>query len=44
MAQISPNDYDTVARLLSTTLKNSGGTNLDSYTYTYNAAGTSAPR
>ena len=31
------NSYDGNARLLSTVLKNSGGTNLDSYTYTYNA-------
>lgn len=31
------NSYDGNARLLSTVLKNSGGTNLDSYTYIYNA-------
>jgi RHS repeat-associated protein len=33
------NTYDNVARLLSTALKNSGYTNLDSYTYIYNQAG-----
>lgn len=31
------NSYDGNARLLNTVLKNSGGTNLDSYTYIYNA-------
>ena len=33
------NGYDAVARLLSTALANSGGTNLDSYAYGYNQAG-----
>ena len=33
------NSYDNVARLLSTALANSGGTNLDSYAYGYNQAG-----
>ena len=33
------NSYDSVARLLGTTLDNSGNTSLDSYTYTYNQAG-----
>jgi RHS repeat-associated protein len=32
------NSYDSVARLLSTALKNSGSTNLDSYAYGYNQA------
>src|SRR5579859_4353559 len=33
------NKYDSVARLLSTALINTGGTNLDSANYVYNAAG-----
>jgi RHS repeat-associated protein len=33
------NSYDSVARLLSTSLFNTGGTNLDSASYVYNAAG-----
>src|SRR5207245_5834259 len=32
------NTYDSVARTLSTSLKNSGNTALDSYTYVYNVA------
>src|SRR5205807_2210211 len=33
------NTYDSVARLLSTTLKNSGNTNLNSHTYVYDLGG-----
>lgn len=33
------NSFDSVARLLSTALENSGNTNLDAYTYIYNRAG-----